>query len=307
MATRRKNNKKLGRGGRIALAVVAALLLVILALCGYGAVNASLVSVRRAEVELFDLPQSFDGTTLLYASDIDLCGINDAKKSGALFEKLQSLRPDILILGGDYNSDSLLRVLNRSENQPDSTAAQLRERTDFFQYIGAFDAPLGKYAIAAPEDAQQEVLARQMIDAGVRPLFNDRADIHIGNDTLWITGVSAESANLNSAGRVFKKGDCVIVAAYSPVVLPVLLTSEAENGGQWADLALAGHTHGGQIRLFGWSVLQLNRQEQQYLSGWTMENGLPILTTVGVGCEGVNLRLGTAPEVWLITLRRAER
>ena len=35
-----------------------------------------------------------------------------------------------------------------------------------------------------------------------------------------------------------------------------------------------------------------------------MENALPILTTEGVGCEGLNLRLGTAPEVWLITLRR---
>ena len=71
------------------------------------------------------------------------------------------------------------------------------------------------------------------------------------------------------------------------------------------DVLLCGHTHGGQIRLFGKSILDLSRQEQRYLSGWNTETGQPILTTTGVGCETVNIRLGSTPEVWLITLRRA--
>ena len=96
----------------------------------------------------------------------------------------------------------------------------------------------------------------------------------------------------------------MIVTAYSPSLLPILLTSEAGDGGQWSDLTLCGHTHGGQVRLFGRSALELNRQEQRYLSGWSVDNGHPILVTEGVGCEGANLRLGSAPEVWLITLRR---
>ena len=304
MATRRRKKRKMSRGRRAALAVVGALLLALLAFFGGAALNAAVVRVRRAEVQLRDLPAAFDGKTILYAADIDLCGLNTPVRSGALFQRLQSLRPDMLILGGDYTSPSLLEVLNRPA---DGSAASTRQaaRSDFFLYIKDFDAPLGKYGVAAPEDADPAALANDMIAAGVTPLFNDRAAITVGGDTLWIIGVSAESANLNSAGNAFSRDDCVIVAAYGPSVLPVLVTSEAHDGGRWADLALTGHTHGGQARLFGRDLLPLNAAEQQYRSGWTMENALPILTTQGVGCEGLNLRVGTAPEVWMITLRRA--
>lgn len=304
MAVRRKKNPRRSRRGRMGLRLFAGILLALLLVVGGAMLNAGVVRVRRAELELRDLPPAFDGKTLLFASDIDLCGLNTAEKSGMLFEQLQSLKPDILLLGGDYNSASWLSLLNRGEARQQSDAQGLRQRADFFRYISGFDAPLGKFAIAAPEDADQAALAQQMVEAGVRPLFNDRAAITLGGDTLWIIGVSAETANLNAAGNAFSRDDCVIVTAYSPTVLPVLVTSEAHDGGRWADLALTGHTHGGQARLFGRTALQLNRQEQHYLSGWTMENMLPILTTTGVGCEGVNLRVGTAPEVWLITLKR---
>lgn len=300
MASRQKKNRKLGRGGKAALKVLGALMLLAALTCGVGVINAGVVRVRRATVEIPDLPPAFDGRTILYASDIDLCGLNTPEKSAALLDRLQSLKPDMLILGGDYNAPTLTELLNRRTDG----AAALQKRTDFFRYISAFDAPLGKYAIAAPEDADPDGLRSLMSETGIRPLFNDRAAIRVGADTLWIVGVSADTVSLNAAGNAFSRNDCVIVVAYSPTVLPVLVTSEAGDGGPWADFALTGHTHGGQVRLFGRTALQLDRQEQHFLSGWTMENALPILTTAGVGCEGLNLRLGTEPEVWMITLER---
>lgn len=306
MAGKRKKNGKIGRGGRFALRAFAALLLVLACTLGAAALNAGVVRVRRAEVELRDLPAAFDGATILYASDIDLCGLNTAARAGQLFAQLQALKPDILLLGGDYTSPPVMELLGSPDGRAQSAARRLASRADFFLYINAFDAPLGKYAVAAPEDADRDALRRQMTEAGVQPLFNDRAAVRRGGDELWIVGVSEEAASLNAAGSAFARNDCVLVAAYSPSVLRVLLTSEAQDGGAWADLALTGHTHGGQVRLFGRTALQLSRQEQQYLYGWTVENGLPILTTSGIGCEGANLRLGTEPEVWLITLRKAE-
>lgn len=303
MANRRKTNKKPGRGGRIALKAFVAVLLIALATAAIGAINAGVVRIRRAEVRLLDLPPAFDGVSVLYASDIDLFGANTPEKSGALFEKLQSLKPDLLLLGGDYASASLLEVLNRPGADKASENRQARAR--FFQYIGAFDAPLGKYAIAAPEDGDLAALQADLRDAGIEPLLNQKAELRRGGDTLYLVGICEESAGLTSAGRAFANGDCVLAVAYSPAVLPVLLTGEASDGGPWADLALCGHTHGGQVRLFGRSALSLSREEQRHLSGWQYENALPILITQGVGCEGLNLRLGTAPEVWLITLRRA--
>lgn len=305
MAIRLKKNKKPGKGSKIALKLFAAALLLVLATIGVGMINASVVRIRRAEVRLTDLPAAFDGVTVLYASDIDLFGLNTPQKAGNLFNRLQSLKPDVLLLGGDYTSSSLPEILNRPGGSQAGASEDQRARTDFFHYIASFDAPLGKYAIAAPEDDDRDDLASALRGAGIEPLFNRRMEIRHGGDALYLAGICEESASLNSAGRAFGRSDCVIAVAYSPAVLPVLLTGEARDGGAWTDLILCGHTHGGQIRLFGRSVLALARAELNHLSGWSHENGLPVLVTQGVGCEGVNLRLGTAPEIWLITLRRA--
>ena len=305
MATKIKTNKKPGKGAKIALCGFAALLLIIFITACLGMVNASLLRIRRAEVVLPDLPQDFDGKTLLYASDIDIFGINTPARLGALFNQLQSLQPDLLVLGGDYNSTSLLDRLNRSEDSSDNTAHLLKSRSDFFHYINTFQAPLGKYGVANTEDVQWQSLREEMEANGIRPLINEKIGIHANEKTLWLAGISGQISSLNDAGNSFSRNDCVLVFAEGPDVLPALLTSEAVDSGPWADMILCGHTHGGQIRLFGKSILSLSNTEKRYISGWNTQSGIPILTSEGVGCEGVNLRLGTEPEVWLITLRKA--
>jgi len=305
MATKIKKNKKPEKGGKIALGVFAAVLLIIFITVLIGMVNASLLRIRRAEVILPDLPQSFDGKTVLYASDIDIFGINTPARSGILFNQLQSLHPDLLVLGGDYNSISLLDKLNRSESSSDNTALLLKSRSDFFHYISAFHAPLGKYGIASTEDIQWQSLRETMKENGIKPLINEKCVIHSNEDTLWLAGLCGKISSLNDLGNSFSHNDCVLVFAEGPDVLPVLLTSEASDNGSWADLILCGHTHGGQIRLFGKNILSLSNTEKRFLSGWNTQSGIPILTSEGVGCERINLRLGTEPEVWLITLRKA--
>ena len=138
MATRKKINKKPGRGGRIAIGIFVALLLAMIITVGIGMVNANLLRIRKAEVVIPNLPERFDGMTLLYASDIDLCGLNTPIRAGDVFNQLQSLHPDALILGGDYNSTSLLDKLNRPDGSVDDEAKILSTRSSFFHYIGTF-------------------------------------------------------------------------------------------------------------------------------------------------------------------------
>ena len=144
-----------------------------------------------------------------------------------------------------------------------------------------------------------------MEENGVKPLINEKYGLHIGDDTLWLVGISGKVSRLDSVATAFSKDDCVVVIAEGPDVLPVLLTSEASDNGSWIDLVLCGHTHGGQIRLLGRNVLSLSEAEQRFRSGWNTQSGTPILTSEGLGSEGINLRIGTVPDVWLITLRKA--
>lgn len=305
MATKKKK-KPIKTGRKAAILAFLVLVFAICGLTGYSALNACTVFVRRAEVYIPDLPPAFEGRTILYVSDIDLCGMNTPQRAGDAIMRLQGLNPDILLLGGDYNSRSLLKVLDNSGTlEPDPGIVE--NRRSFFINIRDFSAPLGKFGIASPEDFDHEGLQALMIDSGIRPLINNRASISLGGDRIWIVGISANDFSMNSAAASFKRGECVICCAYSPVCFPQMMISEAGDSGAWVDLALAGHTHGGQIRLFGRSVISLTSQEMQYLYGWTRVTGIPTLTTSGLGCEGANLRLGSHTEVWLITLTAQQR
>ena len=298
--------RKRSRGGWIALGIIAALLVALGGIMGYAALNANTVHVRYAEVSIANLPQTFEGCRILFASDIDLCGMNTPEKAAALFSRLQALNPDILLLGGDYTSAPVLEILNSDGSDGNLDASALKRRSDFFQAISDFDAPLGKYAVAGDNDAQTDQLSDLFIQTGVTPLFNDHAEIQSSDGALHLVGINADASgvNFNGLGNAFSRDDCVIAFTHSPGLFPQLLTAEAGDAGSWADLILAGHTHGGQIRLFNRNMLQLTSQEEDFLYGWYAEGDTLLLTTSGVGCEGANLRLGSEAEVWLITLRR---
>ena len=110
------------------------------------------------------------------------------------------------------------------------------------------------------------------------------------------------AGNLNDIAGKVRSDQCVIALLHRPARIVDVQIAEARDGGQWADLALAGHTHGGQLRVAGRSMLSLDETEKRCIGGWYSE-GAPLLVTQGVGCEGVNLRLGSQAEVWLITLK----
>ena len=86
---RKKNVSKLTKfrrrvGWRVGMAVVALIALSV----GVTHFNSRILHVRYANVRLEDLPESFDGTKILFASDFDLCGLNTADDMDRLFRKL---------------------------------------------------------------------------------------------------------------------------------------------------------------------------------------------------------------------------
>ncbi|MBQ2523854.1 MAG: metallophosphoesterase, partial [Prevotella sp.] len=69
-----------------------------------------------------------------------------------------------------------------------------------------------------------------------------------------------------------------------------------------AQLTLSGHTHGGQISLFGFRPISLTTKE--YL-GLYKEGDRMLFVTAGIGGV-VPLRFGISPEIAVITLRKAK-
>ena len=71
-------------------------------------------------------------------------------------------------------------------------------------------------------------------------------------------------------------------------------------------LQLSGHTHGGQVRLFGWSPVVPSRYGEKFAYGHARTN-CDVVVSGGLGCSIMPFRLGVPPEIVLVTLGGAGR
>ena len=63
-------------------------------------------------------------------------------------------------------------------------------------------------------------------------------------------------------------------------------------------LTLSGHTHGGQVRLFGWSPIVPSRYGNRYAYGHVAERQRDLIVSAGLGTSVQPLRLGVPPECY---------
>ena len=291
----------------IPLSVFLLIAVILLGALGYGWISSRIVHVRREILYLEDLPPEFDGKTLLFVSDIDMCGLSGPGGASSLMEKLRRLEPDLLLLGGDYASESLYDAM---EHSPDDARME-RQRRKFFASLADFDPPLGKFAVAGENDARAADLAGEMALGGVKLLSDAAAELKIGKGVLRLVGFKdyydTGKADYGGISSKVGKGDCVIAVCHNPATVSAILTGDAANAGQWCDLVLCGHTHGGQAVIGGRNLLTLTQDELRYPAGWSKQIGAHLLISQGVGCDTVNLRAGTQAEAHFITLRRGVR
>jgi predicted MPP superfamily phosphohydrolase len=67
-------------------------------------------------------------------------------------------------------------------------------------------------------------------------------------------------------------------------------------------LTVAGHTHGGQIRILGYAPFVPSRFGNRYVYGHVVEQNRNLIVSAGLGCSGVPVRFGAPPEIVTIEL-----
>ena len=241
------------------------------------------------------LDQALDGLTIVYVSDIHQGPFFSQGRVNALIAKINALNADLVLLGGDYAEDS-------------STAV------DFFRTMPKIQARrlvagvVGNHDRTVPE-SNLNALQSAMISAGVLPLVNATREVRIGDSRLYLCGVDDYNNGYPQTAQAaypLREDDFVIFLTHSPDNLPEAFTiKNSEGKTYWFDLALCGHTHGGQVTFFGQPMFRtLTRAPDRYLSGWVQENRADILVSNGVGTSWVPIRLFAPPQLHVITLKR---
>ncbi len=271
-------------------------LLVLAALVGAVYVFTNSVQVKEHTLTLADLPDNLRNVRIVYLSDIHQGPWFSQKRVDQLIGMVNGLSADIVIFGGDYAQDAQGAV-HFFENLPDIYARQ------------------GVYAVVGDRDRSDEdgtlaQLQSAMKNKNVVGLVNSSAAIKMGKTYIYVAGADDYAKGYPKVAQLaegLSENDFVIFAGHSPNLLPAVHDARDKDGNiHWYDLALFGHTHGGQINLFGYTPFRKLRTEMgaRYRTGWKMENRAQILVSNGVGTEFVPLRLFAAPQIHLIVLKK---
>ncbi len=239
------------------------------------------------------LPEAFDGLRIVFFSDVHYGALLKEDRVRALVERVNALSPDLILMGGDYGDDS------------DCAVRFFELKPDFHARLAVL-AAVGNHDRTEPE-SNLEKLKNVMMRSGVTPLVNDAWLLKKDGRTLAIAGIDDFYNGFPDVDRVralCAGADFTIFVPHTPDVIPQTI---AAPGGPFYQLLLCGHTHGGQIALFGHSVHPTARTKDRYRSGWFHENGADILVTNGVGTTGFPVRLGARPQIHLITLLHQEK
>lgn len=285
----RPQHRRRRRGGCLVRVVV---FLLLIALLTYPFVEPFLLETESVSLTSADLPADIGQLRLVYLSDIHAGSYFSPGRVEKLIHTVNRLNADLVLLGGDYASDS------------DGAVDFFRDLPRINSRYGVF-AVMGNHDRTIPEGNLLQ-LKSAMISAGVTPLVNDVASVRIGSSNVYLAGIDDVDngwPDINGVASQVRQEDYVIFLAHSPAVISEAHKANDMNGrSAWFDLGLFGHTHGGQIALVG-RLLNISKVEPRYEEGWLVENRINLLISRGVGTSILPVRIGNRPQVHLITVK----
>lgn len=279
-------------------------------------------TLREVDVALPALPAGAAPVRLLHISDIHLMP-GDRRKI-AFLRSLADLMPDVVVDTGDNISSaaSIGPVADALAPLLHVPGAFVMGSNDMYapgpknplRYFLPDPRPEGLTTSPPPQDLPTARLAALLSAHGWRDLTNRRDaselpglridwvgvdDPHLERDEMPAARPhSARSARTETAEPVLRIG-----VAHAPY-LRVLDAFVADG----CDLILAGHTHGGQLRVPGIGALVTNCDlPREQARGLSARDGVPLHVSGGIGASPYsNYRFANPPEATLLTLRSAQ-
>ncbi len=247
------------------------------------------IAVSRHVVAVPGLPPGLEGVRIACLTDVHLAGgVTPAAR--AALEVLARERPDVVVLVGDIcNAQGDLPVLAAWARQARGTAATF--------------ATLGNWEHAAGID--QGTAERAYGAAGVELLYNSAGRVSVGGATLSVVGIDDPVYGRPDPAEAVKgvrTGDPVVWVLHAPGYVDGI----ARDRYPAPAAILAGHTHGGQIRLPFWTPYTPTGSGR-FVAGWYRDTFAPLYVSRGIGTIQTRARLFCPPELPIFTLKTGER
>jgi predicted MPP superfamily phosphohydrolase len=251
------------------------------------------------EIPLARLPSAWDGLTIVQLSDFhydDRFSVVPIRKA---IEMVKQLRPDLIVLTGDFVTMPLLfKVFHNSQQ-----AARVAEPCAVL--LGQLSAPLGVFAVLGNHDVltDPDFIVESLQSKGMQVLRNRSVPLEREGKRLWLAGLDS-ALNGHPDLELTMHG----VPGQEAVVLLVHEPDYARRVARYAvDLQLSGHSHGGQIVIPLVGAPYLPPLARRYPRGLYRLGPLTLYTNVGLGTIYTPARWNCPPEITFIKLRTAEK
>ena len=239
------------------------------------------IEIHRASVPV-TRPSGAPPLRIAFASDFHAGATTDARVLEAACAAIAAEKPDVLLLGGDF-------VTTRA-GYIDQLAPLL----------ATIPAPLGKFGVFGNHDLRSnvDILRKYLEPARVRILSNEVIRLDAPHADVSILGLDDPIWG-RPEHREMPDDGVRVVLMHAPDGLLTI-------GDRHFDLAICGHTHGGQITLGGVRpYMPHGKLSRKYGAGVYQlgpDGNRALVVSHGVGCSTLPVRLGVRPQVHVLTV-----
>jgi predicted MPP superfamily phosphohydrolase len=269
------------------------------------------LEIVEKELSLPRLPKEFDHYRVGFITDIHLGIATSEDFVASAVATVTAKNVDLLLLGGDYLwiAESSLGAYLQPIKNPSFKAIRSNERLAahicqrFVSMLPRNEVPDGIFAVYGNHDRWINPVAceESFREGPVTLLVNQGVEIKRRESSLLLLGVDDYLTGV----PVFSLPDrdlpgATLLLCHNPDYLAFLSKAGRLNA---VDLALCGHTHGGQIKLPLLGALVANIRNERFREGLVQENNTLVYTSRGVGVVELAVRINCKPEVTILTLR----
>lgn len=222
-----------------------------------------------------------------------------------------ALEPDICLLLGDYAAGT-------------NIVSDYVDAMEWTTALATLRAPLGIHAVLGNHDYWEDlafqrdpsvdnIATKALQQVGIATYVNGALRLEKDGQAFWIAGLGDQMAlrpgknfnrktmtgidDLAATMRHVTDNAPIILMAHEPDIFPEVTDR--------VTLTLSGHTHGGQVNLFGWRPVAASRGSWRYPGGHFHENDRHLIVSRGLGCSFLPVRVGVRPEILLLELGSA--
>lgn len=240
-------------------------------------VEPNMLEVKKYKISV----KGLQGIKIVFLSDLHLAP-SHGKKLQKIVTAVNGQKPDIILLGGDY-----VKGHKRSTSM---------KASDIAEGLSHLKAKYGIFAVLGNHDGwyNAQNIEQEFAKQNICVLKNENIAVTIKDTSFYLAGLEDYyTGKPDMASALKETKNPVILLSHSPDVFPDVSSD--------VDLTLAGHTHGGQVKLPFWgAIITSSIYGTKYAEGFIEQDGKKMIVTKGIGTSLLPLRFNCRPEIVVI-------